>query len=155
MCNNETFNSLKILDRTALRAVYNIPMRDSISYKYKEKNILDINQLCQVYMCKFLHRLDRQDLRAGDFDLVFKKTNIRTNVNLRHANSYDLPPRIRFEYLKKHPFIQYAVTYNNIPAEIKQIEKTSTFVKAVKRFFLTGDAQRALDLLDLEEITIF
>ena len=104
---------------------------------------------------KFLHRLDRQDLRAGDFDLVFKKTNIRTNVNLRHANSYDLPARIRFEYLKKHPFIQYAVTYNNIPAEIKQIEKTSTFVKAVKRFFLTGDAQRALDLLDLEEITIF
>ena len=80
---------------------------------------------------------------------------MNTPIVMLHANSYDLPARIRFEYLKKHPFIQYAVTYNNIPAEIKQIEKTSTFIKAVKRFFLTGDAQRALELLDLEEITIF
>ena len=154
ICNIETFNQLKILDRTALRSVFGISMRESISYKYKELNILDLNQLCQTYMGKFLHRIERNDIRAGDFNQVWTKNNTRTNVNLRNAEKFDMPRKIKYQFLKRHPFIAYAVCYNDIPIEIKNIEKVSTFTKALKKFYLTGDARQAMELLDLENILI-
>ena len=138
MASNQSIQKINNLDRQALRAVFGISMRDSISHKYTEHTILTLHQLINLYKCKIMYRVDHNQL-GGEFDLFWHKNTTRQGSReLRNHNHYQIPQRISYESLKRSPLISFPYCYNNLPNELKILPKLRSFTTDTKRFLFTN-----------------
>ena len=149
ICHKETFNSLNMADRAAVRAVFRVGMTEPISHKYKEHKIPTLEELYTIYVAKFMHRLDRNNLK-GSFEDFWPRVGERVGrENLRTIGNFDSPAHIKYTHLKQFPIFSFPDIYNRLPQELKSISKSKTFANAFKKYILNGgDIREAIEITE-------
>lgn len=128
-------NELKSLQRTqnkALKAVYNLPLTFSTISLYKNitTTILPVNGLYKLqlllYVFKSIHNIGHHTI---SFQRNQTRFNTRNNMNLRIA-------RCRLESTKQRVEYMGSFEFNNLPQDIRNIERISVFKNRVKNYLL-------------------
>ena len=149
ICNKDTFHSLNMVDRAAARAVFGVGMSDPISHKYKEHKIPTLEDLYKIYVGKFMHKLDHNNLK-GSFKEFWPRVGDRVGrENLRTLGDFDSPAFIKYIHLKNFPLFSFPDIYNKLPQVLKTIAKPKTFANTYKKFIISGgDETEAIELTD-------
>ena len=149
ICNKDTFHSLNMVDRAAARAVFGVGMSDPISHKYKEHKIPTLEDLYKIYVGKFMHKLDHNNLK-GSFKEFWPRVGERVGrENLRTLGDFDTPAFIKYIHLKNFPLFSFPDIYNRLPQALKTIAKPKTFANTYKKFIISGgDETEAIELTD-------
>ncbi|KAF9797335.1 hypothetical protein SFRURICE_006317, partial [Spodoptera frugiperda] len=113
--NSTDAQSLFILQKKLIRIITNIEQTDSCKPHFTKHKILTLVNIYILELCKLVRKYPDSYKKRGD---------MQTNHSLRHKNKLNLPR----SNLKMHASSPYAMSikiYNNLPEELREIEKTS------------------------------
>ena len=138
-CNDNIINTINMLDRAAMRVIFDKKSYESISPFYKENNILTVHQLITAYKVKFMYKINNNMLGNSFSDQYSKVRDRITDRAVRNADDFDLPQRLEYQFLKRFPIYSFPSEYNKLPANIKNAKKLKTFVNRLKKYYLGHD----------------
>lgn len=64
-----------------------------------------------------------------------RNNHLQNNYVLRNENNLHIQPH-RYEYLKRHPFLNFANLWNNLSQDLKEIESRQIFSRKLKEKLL-------------------
>ena len=135
-CSDNIIHTLNILDRAAMRVIFDKKSYQSITPYYKEFKILTVHQLMSAYRVKFMYKIEN-NLIGNSFNNQYSKVRDRiTDRIVRNANDFDLPQRLNYQFLKRFPLFSFPDEYNKLPRNIKNAKKLKTFVNRLKKYYL-------------------
>ena len=138
-CTDNIIHTLNILDRAAMRVIFDKKSYESITPFYKEFKILTVHQLISAYKVKFMYKLEN-NMIGNSFCNQYSKVSDRiTERVVRNANDYDLPQRLNYQFIKRFPIFSFPDEYNKLPRNIKNAKKFKTFVNRLKKYYLGLD----------------
>ena len=118
-----TLHKLQKLQNTAVRLIYNLPPRSSVSDKYVELELLRVNQ-CIVFKCLlFVHKFFANMVPEGIRNLISVQSDVNRLLVVRYYSS---------SYATKS--FSYAAPryWNKLPLSIRLTNCTATFKSLVK-----------------------
>lgn len=124
--NSTDAQSLFILQKKLIRIITNIEQTDSCKPHFTKHKILTLVNIYILELCKLVRKYPDSYKKRGD---------MQTNHSLRHKNKLNLPR----SNLKMHASSPYAMSikiYNNLPEELREIEKTSVFIRKLKQLLI-------------------
>ena len=135
ICNKTTLDPLIKIQKKAIRIVCKVPYNTHSNPLFKEHNILPISQQIEYSSLMFMHDYLHERL-SPSFQFTWVKNNqLHDNYQLRNGNNIHIKPH-RYEYLKRHPIINFASLWNNLGNDVKDIDNRNKFSSKIKNNML-------------------
>ena len=125
---------LLILQKRALRFVFNLPYRAHVTHLFQDKHILDIFEISNYKTLCFMYKYFNNKL-PPQFNDFFKP--ILFNYSNKYRYSYQMP------YCRTN-FSKFSIIYtgpyhwNKLPVDLKLINSFELFKKKLKRYLLSN-----------------
>lgn len=126
--NQETLKPIKILQKSCIRIIAKTKNnREPTSPLFKQYGILPVNELMTYNVCKFMHSF-KYNQAPKVFNDCWHFTNNVHNYPTR--NNEDFATRTNINtYIMNTPLYKFPRIFNNLPANIKNIENKKLFSK--------------------------
>ena len=79
----------------------------------------------------FMHDYLNEQLSPSFMFTWVKNNQLQNNYQLRNGNNIHIRPH-RYEYLKRHPIINFALLWNDLDNNIKDIDSKKKFADKIK-----------------------
>ena len=129
-------NQLKVMQKKAVRCIYNMPYNTPTLPLFKESKLLYLNQLYEFEMGKFMKKVSNktvpepiQRIFTSNIDVHNHNTRRRGAPHVLHRNSVTASTSI----IHKAPMI-----WNRIPHAIQHIENENAYKNALKSYILNN-----------------
>jgi len=131
---NTALMKLQKLQNKVIRYMTNTPLSSDISQKFKELNILNINELFFLESCKFMHKVYNKKM-PGSFDEYFMDIDHNHDTRNRHRLQYQLPnPKLN---LGKKSVKYFGIKiWSKLDQQTKNVENKKPFSDKVKQLII-------------------
>ena len=122
---NFALNKLRILQKKAIRAVFNLPFNSHTNEFFKENGLLKINDIYRLNLSSHMYNITQA---PGSYDISLHP-RIMSNIhryNTRNRNSFNIP-RYNKTTSQSSFLYQSAKEWNLIPQQIKDSSSYSSF----------------------------
>ena len=128
---------LQVIQNRILRLLSFKENRYSTNALHKELNFLKINDLYELKILKFMHQINRsQEKLPVVFQNYFLKNESFHVYNTRKIKDYKIH-RTNKRWGERMLLNKGARLWNELPESLKDVNKTSTFTKRLKRYFIS------------------
>ena len=131
ICNKSTLDPLIKIQKKAIRIVCKKPYNSHSNPLFKEHNILPIKEQIEYSSLMFMHDYLHEQLSPSFMFTWVKNNQLQNNYQLRNGNNIHIRPH-RYEYLKRHPIINFALLWNDLDNNIKDIDSKKKFADKIK-----------------------
>jgi len=131
---NSTLHPLSVCYNNALRVIFKINRRTSVTHLYKLHDLLDVKSTFRFHMCCFafqsVHNLLPHQLNSHV---------PHRDVPLRNDRHLNLPLRpVLSDYMSRSPLNQVTTQWNSLPTHLKTISNLSKFKTELKLYLLSN-----------------
>ena len=133
---NTAINKLQKLQNKVIRYMTNTPLSSDINQKFKDLNILRIDELFFLETCKFMHKVHHKKM-PGSFDEYFMDIEHTHYIRNRHCLHYQLPnPNSN---LGKKSVKYFGIkAWSKLDQQTKNIESKKPFSNKIKQLIFNS-----------------
>jgi hypothetical protein len=128
-------NRLTILQKKAIRNITKSTYNAHTSPLFKDHGLLKLEDICNIQIAKLMHSYTHDDLPTNLMSLFNSNTAFHSHNTRQHHDPHFMQyntARMSNSFLAKCPKI-----WAQLPHNIKDINKTSTFIRNVKKIMIS------------------
>ena len=135
ICNKTTLDPLIKIQKKAIRIVCKESYNTHSNPLFKEHNILPIKEQIEYSSLMFMHDYLHDQLSPSFMFTWVRNNQLHENYQLRNGNNIHIRPH-RYEYLKRHPILNFASLWNDLGNDVKDIDNRKKFSNTIKNNML-------------------
>ena len=136
ICNKTALDPIIKIQKKAIRVVCNESYLAHTDPLFKKHDILPVEKQIEYSSLLFMHDYLNEKLSTS-FNYTWVRNNqLQNNYVLRNGNDLHIQPH-KYEYLKRHPFLNFPNLWNNLSQDLKDIESKQIFSKQLKKGLLS------------------
>ena len=136
ICNKTTLDPIIKIQKKAIRIVCKESYFAHTDPLFKHHEILPVEKQIEYSSLLFMHDYLNEKLSPSFMHTWVRNNHLQNNYALRNGNDLHIQPH-RYEYLKRHPFLNFANLWNNLSQDLKDIDNRQIFSKRLKKKLLS------------------
>ena len=135
ICNKTTLDPIIKIQKKAIRVICKETYFAHTGPLFKKHEILPVEKQIEYSSLLFMHDYLSEKLSPSFMHTWIRNNHLQNNYVLRNENNLHIQPH-RYEYLKRHPFLNFANLWNNLSQDLKEIESRQIFSRKLKEKLL-------------------
>ena len=131
-----TLSPLHTLQKRALRIMYHIPFRTSVSEIFSTAGLLTVYQIAFQQIAVMMHKIVYEKAQSTLNIIEYSKTSL-TRAN---SGKQLIIPKIKTDYGKRKTDYIGSKLWNNLDISVKTLNSQTPFKKALKTYIISHDA---------------
>ena len=131
VCTKTILDPIIKLQRKAIRIISKARYNDNAGPLFKKHNILPITHQIEYASLLSMHDYLNDKLSPSFYPTWIRNNQLQGNYALRNANDIHIKPH-RYEYLKRHPILNFGTLWNSLSIELKDTVNRNSFAKNLK-----------------------